>query len=133
MSLVSGIVDPIVLVASFTVFDQLLPTDIWRVIRQHWDDELPKDPVQKLFKWSMKLQKLDKTPIPANYYWGTFRNLQLLIIGGSSQEISSAVALLRALVNSLNWPKTELAVVLGKSRVRAMNTKTPKSWNYKLR
>ena len=94
---------------------------------------ITKRPCPKIIQMEYEIAEAWQNPVPVNYYWGTFRNLQLLIIGGSSQEISSAVALLRALVNSLNRPKTELAVVLGKSRVRAMKTKTPKSWKYKLR
>ena len=47
LSLVSNVFDPIGLVTPITVAAQLLLKDIWRVRRQYWDEELPKDTVEK--------------------------------------------------------------------------------------
>ena len=67
MSLVSEIIDPNFPVEPFIVGDRLLPTDIWRVSGQHWDDELQKNSLQKFIKWSLKLPKLAKVPISRIY------------------------------------------------------------------
>ena len=44
----------------------------------------------------------------------------------SSQEVFSAVAFLRAQVNTFSGPKTKLAFVLGKARVAPMKVTIPK-------
>ena len=46
------------------------------------------------------------------------------MFGDSSQEVFSAVAFLRAQVNTSSGPKTELAFVLGKARVAPMKVMT---------
>ena len=51
LSLVSKVYDPIGLVAPFTVVARLILKDIWRVNGKSWDDELPKDTVDRLFAW----------------------------------------------------------------------------------
>ena len=43
----SKVFDPIGLVVPFTVGARLLLKDIWRVSGQHWDEELPKDTVER--------------------------------------------------------------------------------------
>ena len=48
LSLMSKVFEPIGLVAPFTVGARLLPKDIWRVRWQHWDEELPKEAVERL-------------------------------------------------------------------------------------
>ena len=48
LSLVSKFYDPIGLVAPFT-------EHIWRVNGQSWDDELPKDTVDRVLEWRVKL------------------------------------------------------------------------------
>ena len=50
LSLVSEVFDPIGLVAPFTVGARLLLKDIWRVSGQHWDEELPKDTVERFLE-----------------------------------------------------------------------------------
>ena len=123
-SLVSKVSDPIGLVAPFTVGARLLLKDIWRVSGQHWDEELPKDTVERFLEWSVELPKLAEITIPRSYFSGNFKQLELHMFGDSSQEVFSAVAFLRAQVNTSSGPKTELAFVLGKTRVAPMKVMT---------
>ena len=106
LSLVSKVFDPIGLVAPFTVGARLLLKDIWRVSGQHWDEELPKDTVERILEWSVELPKLVEITIPRSYFSGNFKHLELHMFGDSSQEVFSAVAFLRAQVNTSSGPKT---------------------------
>ena len=124
LSLVSKVFDPIGLVALFTVGSRLLLKDIWRVSGQHWDEELPKDTVEKFLEWSVELPKPAESTIPRSYFSGNFKHLELHMFGDTSQEVFSAVAFLRAQVNTSSGPKTELAFVLGKARVAPMKVMT---------
>ena len=124
LSLVSKVFDPIGLVAPFTVGAGLLQKDIWRVSGQRWDEELPKDTVERFLQWSVELPKLAEITIPRGYFSGNFEHLELHMFGDSSQEIFSAVTFLRAQVNTSSGPKTELAFVLGKARVAPMKVMT---------
>ena len=124
LSLVSKVFDPIGLVAPFTVGARLLLKDIWRVSGQHWDEELPKDTVEKFLEWSVELPKLAEITIPRSYFSGNFKHLELHMFGDSSREVFSAVAFLRAQVNTSSGPKTELAFVLVKARVAPMKVMT---------
>ena len=124
LSLVSRMFDPIGLVAPFTVGARLLLKDIWRVSGQHWDEELPNDTVERILEWSVELPKLAEITIPSSYFSGNFKHLELHMFGDSSQEVISAVAFLRAQVNTSSGPKTQLAFVLGKARVAPMKVMT---------
>ena len=124
LSLVSKVFDPTGLVAPFTVGARLLLKDIWRVSGQHWDKELPKDTVERFLEWSIELPKLAEITILRSYFSGNFEHLELHVFGDSSQEVFSAVAFLRAQVNTSSGPKTELAFVLGKARVAPMKVMT---------
>ena len=124
LSLVSKVFDSIGLVAPFTVAARLLLKDIWRVSGQHWDEELPKDTVEGILEWSVELPMLAGITIPKSYFSGNFKHLELHMFGDSSQEVFSAVAFLRAQVNTSSGPKTELAFVLGKARVAPMKVMT---------
>ena len=66
--LVLKVFDPIGLVATFIVGARLLLKDIWRVTRQHWDDELPQDKVQRFLVWSADLPRLEYIKIPRSYF-----------------------------------------------------------------
>ena len=124
-SLNSKVFDPIGLVAPFTVGARLLLKDIWRVTGQQWDDELPQDMVQRFLVWSADLPKLENVKIPRSYFSGSFDNTELHMFGYSSQDIFSAVAFLRARVTTPTRKiKTELAFVLGKTRVAPMKVMT---------
>ena len=100
LSFVSKVFDTIGLVAPFTVGARLLLKDIWRVTRQQWDDEVPQNMVQRFLVWSADLQKLENIKIPRRYLSGPFDNIELHMFGGSSQDIFSAVAFLRARVKT---------------------------------
>ena len=124
LSLVSKVFDPIGLVAPFTVGARLLLKDICRVSGQHRDEELPKDTVERFLEWSVELPKLAEVTIPRSYFSGNFKQLELHMFGDSSQEVFSAVAFLRAQVNTSRGPETELAFVLGKVGVAPMKVMT---------
>ena len=77
LSLVSKVYDPIGLVAPFTVGARLIMKDIWRVNGQSWDDELPKDTVDRFLAWCVELSRLAEITIPRSYFSGPFQNLDL--------------------------------------------------------
>ena len=72
LSLVSKVFDPIGLVAPFTVDARLLLKDIWRVSGQHWDEELPKNIVERFLEWIVELPKLAEITIPRSYFFRKF-------------------------------------------------------------
>ena len=125
LSLVSAVYDPIGLVAPYTVKARLLLEDIWRLIGQQWDDELPPDCVTKFLEWSTELTTLSDITIPRAYFVGEIEALELHLFDDSSQEVFSAVAFLRAKVTAKDsGSTTELAFVFGKARVAPMNAFT---------
>ena len=104
---------------------RLLFKDVWRLHGQSWDDVLPKEMIERFESWSSELPKLGLMKIPRSCCSGSFEHLELLVFGDSSQEVFSAVAFLRALVNSSdNEKRTELAFVIGKARVAPMKVLT---------
>ena len=70
--------------------------------------------------WCADLTKLCELTIPRSYFTGPFEDLELHVFGDSSQDVFSAVAFLRAKVNSC----AEIAFVIGKARVAPMKTLT---------
>ena len=70
LSLVSKIFDAIGLVAPFTVGARLVLKGIWRVSGQQWDEELPKDTVERFVNWTVELPKLTNITTPRSYtFW----------------------------------------------------------------
>ena len=125
LSLVSKVYQPIGLVAPFTVGARLILKDIWRVNGQRWDDELPKDTVDRFLAWCVELKRLAAITIQRSYFSGPFQHLELHMFGDSSQDVFSAVGFLRAQVTCTSGEIiTELAFVLGKSRVAPMKVTT---------
>ena len=55
LSLVSAVYDPIGLVAPYTVTARLLLKDIWRLIGQQWDNNLPDDVSETFLEWTAEL------------------------------------------------------------------------------
>ena len=90
----SKVYDPIGLVVPITVVNRLLLKDIWRVLGQLWDEELPKDKVERFLEWSEELLKLAGITIQRSHFSGNFEHLELYMFGDSSQEVFSAVAFL---------------------------------------
>ena len=76
LSLVSKVYDPIGLVAPFTVGARLILKDIWRVNGQSWDDELPKDTVDRFLAWCVELPRLAEITIPRSYFSGPSQHLE---------------------------------------------------------
>ena len=125
LSLVSTVYDPNGLVAPFTVGARLILKDIWRVIGQSWDDELPKDTVDRFIAWCVELPRLAEITIPRNYSSGPFQHLELHMFGDTSQDVFSAVGFLRAQVTCTSGEiRTELTFVLGKTRVAPLKVLT---------
>ena len=125
LSLVSKVYDPIGVVAPFTVGARLILKDIWRVNGQSWDDELPKDTVDRVLAWCIELPRLAEITIPRSYFSGPFQHLELHMFGDSSQDVFSAVGFLRAQVTCTSAEIiTELAFLLGKARVAPMKVMT---------
>ena len=125
LTLVSKVYDTIGLVAPFTVGARLILKDIWRVNGQSWDDELPKDTVDRFLAWCIELPRLAEITIPRSYFSGPFQHLELHMFGDSSQDVFSAVGFLRAQVTCTSGEIiTELAFVLGKARVAPMKVMT---------
>ena len=70
LRLVSKGYDPIGLVALFTACARLILQDIWPVNGQTWDDELPKETVDRFIAWCVGLPQLAKITIPRSYFSG---------------------------------------------------------------
>ena len=99
--------------------------DIWRVNGQSWDDELPKDRVDKFLAWCVELPLLAEITIPRGYFSGPFQHLELHMFGDSSQDVFSAVVFLRNQVFCTSGEIiTELACVFGQARVAPMKVMT---------
>ena len=125
LSLVSKVYDPIGLVAPFTVGARLILKDIWRVNGQSWDDELPRDAVDRFLAWCVDLPRLAEITIPRSYFSGPSQHLELHMFGDSSQDVFNEVGFLRAQVTCNSGETiTELAFVLGKARVAPMKVMT---------
>ena len=124
-SLVSKVYDPIGLVAPFTVGARLILKDIWRVNGRIWDDELPKDTVDRFLACCVELPRLAEITMPRSYFSAPFQYLELHIFGDSSQDVFSAVGFLRAQVTCTTREFiTELTFVLGKARFAPMKVMT---------
>ena len=95
----------------------MLLKDICSVSRQHWNDELPKDAVEKFLEWSVKLLRLFEVTIPRSKVSGNFEHLKLHVIGDSSQQVFSAVAFIRVRETTSIRPQTELLFSLVKAGV----------------
>ena len=120
LSLVSAVNDPIGLVAPYTVTARLLLKDIWRLSGQQWNNNLPDDVSEKFREWAEELANLSEITIPRCFFRGTMESAELHVCGVSSQDVFSAVALLRARVSLKEGTETQLAFVFGKARVAPM-------------
>ena len=76
-----------------------------------------KDTVERFLEWTVELPKLAEITIPRSQFSGSIDYLDLHLFGDSSQQVFSAVAFLRARVNTSSGPKTELSFVLAKAHV----------------
>ena len=70
---------------------------------------------------SLDLSKLGNLTIARSFFSGEFDSTEIHVFGDSSQEVFSAVAILRAKVRSGTTTHTEIAFILGKARVAPMN------------
>ena len=121
----SKVYDPFGLVEPFTVGARLILKDIWRVNRQSWDDELPKDTVDRFLAWRVELPRLAEITIPRSYFSGPLQHLEHHMFGDSSQDVFSAVGFFRAQLTCTSGEiRTELAFDLGKARVAPMKVMT---------
>ena len=118
LSQVSSVLDPIGLLAPYTVSARLLFKEIWRLNGQQWDDKLPEDICQRFLDWKKGLSMLSDLAIPRCYFLSPVDSLELHVFGDSSQEILCAVAFLRGKLSSSQ--PTMLSFVFGKARVAPM-------------
>ena len=95
LSLVASVFDSLGLVAPFTVKARRLLEEIWRLFCQEWDNELPEEIAGKITEWTLDLPKLLDIIIPHSFFLTTMGRIELHIFSDSSQEVFSAVALLR--------------------------------------
>ena len=108
-------------VAPYTVGAPLIIKGLWRVNGQRWDDELPKDTVDRFFALCFELPQLAKITILRKFLSGPFQRLELHMFGDSSQNLFSAVDFLRAQITCTSGEiRSELAFVLDKVRVAPM-------------
>ena len=98
---------------------------IWRVNEQSWDEELPKDTVDRFLAWCVELLQLAKITISRSYFSGPFQHLGLHIFGDISQGVFSPVGFLRAQVTCTSREIiTKLAFDQAKARVSPMKVVT---------
>ena len=98
--------------------------DIWRLIRQQWDNNLPDDVSKNFLEWVEELPNLNEISFPRCNFRGIMESVELHVFGGSSQDVFSAVAPLLARVDSNEGTETQLAFNFGKARVAPMKVLT---------
>ncbi|XP_075247024.1 uncharacterized protein LOC142340334 [Convolutriloba macropyga] len=104
---------------------RLLLKDVWRLHGQSWDDVLPPEMIERFESWSSELPRFGLMKIPRSHFSGSFEYLELHVFGDKPQEVFSAVAFLRALLNSSdNEKRKEQAFVIGKARIAPMKVLT---------
>ena len=117
--------NPIGLVAPSSFGARLILKDIWHVNEKIWDEELPKDTVDRFLAWCVELPQLAKITIPRSYFLGPHQHLELHMFGDSSLDVFSDVGFLRAQITCTSGEIiTELASALGKARVEPMKVMT---------
>ena len=62
LKFVSAVFDPVGLVAPYTVRARLLLKDIWKIIGQSWDEELPEAIKDNFLEWHSSLRAIDFSP-----------------------------------------------------------------------
>ena len=67
--------------------------------------------------WNSDLPKLRNLTIPRSFFSGAFDQLELHVFRDSSHDVFSSVAFLRVKVKSRSLERTEIAFVLGKTKV----------------
>ena len=110
---VSSVLDPVGLVAPYTVRASLLLKIIWKINGQSWDDELPEDIRHKFLKWHSGLPLLGQLTIPRCYFTEPVDQIELHMFVDCSQDDFCAVGFLRARLSSSH--KTQISFIFGKS------------------
>ena len=98
--------------------------DIWRLSGQQWDNNLPDDVSKKFLEWAVEFPNWSEITISRCYFRGTVESVELHVYGDNSQDVFSAVAFLRARVDSNEGTKTQLTFVFGKARVAPIKALT---------
>ena len=96
LSFVASVLDPVGLVAPYTVWARLLHKDIRKISGQSWDDELPEDIRDKFLEWHSGLPLLGQLTTPRCYFTKPVGQIELHMFCDSSHEVFCAVGLLRA-------------------------------------
>ncbi len=120
LSSLSSVIDPIGLVAPFTIRARLLLKEVWRAQGQNWDRELSSAVTEAFQDWCNELYLLNDMKVPRSYFAFDPDEVELHVFGDASLEVFGAVTFLRAISPE---EQVDLAFVLGKARVAPM-----KSW-----
>ena len=110
--------DPVGLVAPYTVGARLLLKDIWKISGRSLDDELPEDIGDKFLEWHSGLPLLGQLTIPRCYFTEPVDQIELQMLGDSSQDVFCAVGFLRARLSSSH--KSQICFIFDKARVAPM-------------
>ena len=87
-------------------------------------NNLPDNVCKKFLEWAEELPNLSEITISRCYFHGTMESVWLHVFRDSSQDVFSAVALLRARVSSNERTETQVAFVFGKARVAPLKALT---------
>ena len=115
LSLVAAVFDPIGLVAPFTVRARLLLKDVWRVSGQQCYDQLSTDTAQQITERINELPRLSEMTIPRSYFTVDVDQIELHLLGDSSQVVFSTVAFLRGRPCVATNGNPFLSFVIGKA------------------
>ena len=96
LSFMSSGLDPIGLVAPYTVRIRLIQKSIWRLSCQQWDDPLPNEWCRRFTEWHPRFPVLGQLTIPRGYFDILADEVQLHMFGFSSLDVFCSVAFLCA-------------------------------------
>ena len=96
LSLVSSVLDPIGLLAPFSVHMRRLLKGIWAKNRQHWDNEVETDDEAEFLRWKEQLLIVAETSIDRRYFERERDKAELHVFADSSEDTMCEVAYLRS-------------------------------------
>ena len=122
LSAVSAVFDPLGFISPFTIRSRFLLKDIWRLVGQSWDCQVPSD-IENTFKeWLGERERIKEIEVPRHFFPG-LTNIQIYelhVFADASQLAMCVVIYLRCVTES----KNAVSFVLGKTRVAPMKDLT---------
>ena len=122
LSAVSAVFDPLGFISPFTIRSRFLLKDIWRLVGQSWDCQVPSD-IENTFKeWLGERERIKEIEVPRHFFPG-LTNIQIYELhafADASQLAMCVVIYLRCVTES----KNAVSFVLGKTRVAPMKDLT---------